>query len=187
MAAIPSMNSSGSALFRSISFSQCSHSAVRSGDCSCSGRTVIKDTAVWVGINCTAFLDFFLSTKPADTSFSRIAARVAGVPSPLRSASSGISFAPAVSIAASKLSSVKCLGGLVFPSLMPGTNTSKCCPFSTIGSDLASVSSSFSGVRFIVSRKFISYCFQPVLRTARPFAVNLLSAQLKTTVVSEYS
>ena len=40
------------------------------------------------------FLCFFRSTKPADTSFSRAEARVAGVPIPRRSASSGISSLP---------------------------------------------------------------------------------------------
>ena len=102
---------------RSISLKRCSHSAVSRGDCSCSGRTVIRDTASLDGMSCTAFLLFFRSKKPVDTSFSRIPARVAGVPRPLRSASSGISFDPAVSIAESSVSSVKCLGGLVLPSL----------------------------------------------------------------------
>ena len=52
------------------------------------------------------FLGLFRSIKPDDTSFSRIAARVADVPGPFRSAFYGISFAPAVSIAARRLPSV---------------------------------------------------------------------------------
>src|SRR5699024_1673754 len=87
------------------------------GDCSCSGNTVIRDTASWDGMSCTVFLLFLRSKKPVETSFSRIPARVAGVPRPLRSASSGISSFPAVSIAESSVSSVKCLGGVVLPSL----------------------------------------------------------------------
>ena len=51
-------------------------------------------------------IDEHYITSPACTSFSRIPARVAGVPRPLRLASSGISSTPAVSIAASRLSSV---------------------------------------------------------------------------------
>ena len=67
-----------------------------------SGSTRIRFLPFSVGISC-----FFLrSTKPADTSFSSMAARVAGVPNPLRSASSGMSPVPAVSIAARRESSV---------------------------------------------------------------------------------
>ena len=117
MALIPAMKSSGASSPRSISPSRYSHSAVRRGDCSCSGNTVIRDTASWDGMSCTVFLLFFRSKKPVETSFSRIPARVAGVPRPLRSASSGISSFPAVSIAESSVSSVKCLGGVVLPSL----------------------------------------------------------------------
>ena len=117
MAVISAMKSSGASSPRSISPSRYSHSAVSSGDCSCSGRTVIKESASWDGRSCTVFLLFFRFRKPVETNFSKIPARVAGVPSPLRSASSGISLAPAVSIAARSVSSEKCLGGLVLPSL----------------------------------------------------------------------
>ena len=103
---IPSMNSLGLTSPRSTSLSWCSHSAVRSGDWSCSGRTVIRETPICVGMRLVAFFCFLRSTKPVDTSFSKIPARVAGVPMPLRSAFSGISFAPAVSIAESSVSSV---------------------------------------------------------------------------------
>ena len=58
------------------------------------------------GIRWVIFWDFRRLMKPDDTSLSRIPARVAGVPRPFRSASSGISFAPAVSIAARRVPSV---------------------------------------------------------------------------------
>ena len=99
---IPSIKLSALSSPRSICKSCDSHSAVRSGDLMLSGRIVIKSTPFCVGSN--SF--FFLSTKPVTTSFSRIAARVAGVPKPFRSASSGVSSAPAVSIAESRESSV---------------------------------------------------------------------------------
>ena len=47
-----------------------------------------------------------IAANPAATSFSMIAARVAGVPSPFRSASSGVSSLPAFSIADRRVSSV---------------------------------------------------------------------------------
>ena len=85
---------------------------VKEGNCSCSGKTVIRETASWEGRSCTVFLLFFRSRKPADTSFSKIPARVAGVPRPFRSASSGISSFPAVSIADNRVSSESfCKGG----------------------------------------------------------------------------
>ena len=112
MVLIPARNSSEASCPRSISPRRYSHSAVRSGDCSCSGSTVIRETASWEGRSCTVFLLFFRSRKPADTSFSKIPARVAGVPRPFRSASSGIFSFPAVSIADNKVSSESfCQGG----------------------------------------------------------------------------
>ena len=62
--------------------------------------------ALYQSALCRAKADWLVGTKPICTSFSRIAARVAGVPSPLRSASSGISSAPARSIADRSVSSV---------------------------------------------------------------------------------
>ena len=73
-----------------------------------------------------------------DTNFSKIPARVAGVPSPLRSASSGISSFPAVSIAESKVSSVKCLGGVVLPSLTAAPATGSAWPSVSSGRALSS-------------------------------------------------
>ena len=87
---------------RSTCFNMDSHSAVSVGDLILSGSTRIRFVPFSVGISC-----FFLRcTNPAETSFSSVAARVAGVPNPLRSASSGMSPAPAVSIAARRESSV---------------------------------------------------------------------------------
>jgi len=54
-----------------------------------------------------------------------IAALVAGVPSPLRSASSGISSFPAVSMAARRVSSVYALGGAVRCSVTAASTRSK--------------------------------------------------------------
>ena len=56
------------------------------------------------------------------------AARVAGVPNPFLSASSGISSLPAVSMADKSVSSVKCLGGVVLPSLTAQEETESDCP-----------------------------------------------------------
>ena len=89
------------------------------------------------GTRLTAFLFFFRSTKPEETSFSRIPARVAGVPSPLRSASSGISFAPAFSMAESSVSSVYRAGGFVFPSSSETSKLSMDCPSVIGGSTLS--------------------------------------------------
>lgn len=73
-----------------------------------SGSTAIRFVPFSVGISCF----FFRCTNPVETSFSSVAARVAGVPKPFRSASSGISSAPAVSIAARRESSESfCQGG----------------------------------------------------------------------------
>ena len=87
------------------------------GEVRLSGRTTARLMPSLVGTSCLPLR----CTKPICTSFSRIAARVAGVPSPLRSAwprppslapaeqftlSSGISSAPARSIANRSVSSV---------------------------------------------------------------------------------
>ena len=100
--AIPSIKASAVISPRSTCFSMDSHSAVSAGDFITSGRTAIRLTPLSVGKSCF----FFRWTNPVDTNFSSVAARVAEVPSPFRSASSGISSAPAVSIAASRESSV---------------------------------------------------------------------------------
>ena len=50
--------------------------------------------------------DYYNDYKKIDTNFSMMEALVAGVPSPLRSASSGISSEPALSIADKSVSSV---------------------------------------------------------------------------------
>ena len=102
ISAIPSMNDSAESSPRSTCFSLDSHSAVRIGDLMLSGSTAIRFVPFSVGISCF----FFRCTNPVETSFSSVAARVAGVPKPFRSASSGISSAPAVSIAARRESSV---------------------------------------------------------------------------------
>ena len=119
------MKSSGDSFPCSTCFSRFSHSAVSSGDCSISGRTVMRELPSWVGIRLVTFLAFFRSTKPEDTSFSRMLARVAGVPMPLRSTSSGISSTPAVSMLFRIVSSVKCRGGVVLPSFTRASFTVK--------------------------------------------------------------
>ena len=80
---MPVMNSSGESSPRSTCCKRYSHSAVRSGDCNCSGSTVMRETPVWAGTRLTAFFARLRSTKPVATSFSMMAARVAGVPKPL--------------------------------------------------------------------------------------------------------
>ena len=60
-----------------------------------------------------AFPDGCLLYTSAEMSFSMIPARVAVVPNPLRSASSGVSSFPALSIAESNVSSVNAFGGCV--------------------------------------------------------------------------
>ena len=99
---IPSVKVSGSPSPLAIAVRFCSHSAVSMGEVSGSGSTVTRLIPSLVGIR-----DLPLrSTKPAATSFSMMAALVAGVPRPLRSASSGISSLPAVSMADRRVSSV---------------------------------------------------------------------------------
>ena len=87
------------------------------------------DSKLYVAMN----LSFACSLRMR-TSFSMIPARVAGVPRPFRSTSSGISSAPAVSIAESSVSSVKCFGGEVFPSLISEPSTFRSSPTDTAGS-----------------------------------------------------
>ena len=107
-ASISAINSSGSALPLAISVRRFSHSAVRAGEVRLSGRITARLMPSLVGTSCLPLR----CAKPICTSFSKIAARVAGVPSPLRSASSGISSAPARSIADRSVSSESfCQGG----------------------------------------------------------------------------
>ena len=154
MAAISSMKSPGASVPRSTSFSRCSHSAVSVGDCNCSGSTVMSAVPRGVGRRETVFFALFRSTKPADTSFSRIAARVGGVPMPCLSASSGISSLPAISMAESRESSVWCLGGVVLPDLTWAAATGSVCP-----------SVSPSGPLPASASAVCAYTFQPGDRT----------------------
>lgn len=93
----------------SIPVRRVSHSAVSCGDVRLSGRIATRLYPSFVGIS---FLPL-RSAKPALMSFSMIPARVAVVPNPLRSASSGVSSFPALSIAESNVSSVNAFGGCV--------------------------------------------------------------------------
>lgn len=102
IASIPSMKSSGDTWPFATSFNRCSQSAVSLGEVCSSGSTVTRLTPAFVGIR---FLPL-RSTNPPDTSFSIMAALVAGGPRPLRSASSGISSLPAFSMADRRVSSV---------------------------------------------------------------------------------
>ena len=168
---MPVINSSGESSPRSTCCKRYSHSAVRSGDWSCSGSTVMRETPVWAGTRLTAFFALLRSTKPVDTSFSMMAARVAGVPKPFRSASSGVSSLPAFSIADRRVSSVKCLGGVVLPSFTAASVQSNTCPSDSSGS---------AASRFSCAR----YRFQPVSRTVLPLAVNSVPPHSSVTVVS---
>ncbi len=108
------------------------------------GDKKTRELPLSVAMSCLVFLSPFLSMKPRWTSFSMVAARVAGVPRPLRSASSGVSSAPAVSIAERSVSSVKCFGGLVLPSFTSAVSTFTSVPSAGIGPE-ASSSFFFSG------------------------------------------
>ena len=103
------MKSSGLSLPLAIPVRRVSHSAVSCGDVRTSGRIAARLYPSFVGIS---FLPL-RSAKPALMSFSMIPARVAVVPNPLRSASSGVSSFPALSIAESNVSSVNAFGGCV--------------------------------------------------------------------------
>ena len=173
MASIPPMKSSGDRSPRSISFRRCSHSAVREGDCNSSGNTAMRFFPISVGTNAVVFCAFFRSANPSRISFSRTAARVAGVPRPRLSASFGISFDPAFSMAARRVSSVYRFGGVVFDSFTSALLTARVCPFSSAGK---TSSKSF----FRASRSFI----HPGSVTVFPFAVNVCPAHSSRTVVS---
>ena len=108
-----------------------------------------------------------------------IPARVAGVPRPLRSASSGISSAPAVSMLCRSVSSVKCLGGVVFPSLISAPLTFSSSPEATEGSS-CSFSSDF------VERFFLTSAFHPSSNTVFPLAENFAPPQSSSITVSAY-
>lgn len=80
MASIPPMKSAGASSLYAIAVSLLSHSAVRAAEVSASGSTTARFTPSFVGMSCLPFR----SAKPVCTSFSMMAARVAGVPNPLR-------------------------------------------------------------------------------------------------------
>ncbi len=110
------MKASEENVFCSTCRSFCSHSAVIPGDWITSGITVMRAMPLCVGTRYLVFLSPFRSRKPMRTSFSIMPARVAGVPSPFRSASSGVSSAPARSMADNSVLSVKRFFAVVFPS-----------------------------------------------------------------------
>ena len=174
------MKVSGSALPFAISVNFCSHSAVSMGEVSGSGRTVTRLIPAFVGIR---FLPL-RSTNPAVTSFSMMAALVAGVPSPFRSASSGISSLPAFSMADRRVSSVNGFGGCVKCSVTETSAPSKVCPLVKSGSSL-----SFSpfGFSFREKRKMWSISRQPSARMRLPFAVKEWPPQSKVAVTASYS
>ena len=130
-----------------------------------------------MGIRYLVFLSPCRSRNPFCTSFSIIPARVAGVPSPLRSASSGISFAPAVSMLCRSVSSVKCFGGTVFPSFI-STESSGRVELSFMDG------STFSFSFFFLGLHFSSIPFHPAERTVFPFALKTALPQRISAVVS---
>ena len=141
MPEISSMKVSGTYSPCSTSDSFSSQSAVIAGDWSCSGVTVIKAFPFSVGISVFTLPLPLRSKKPFRTSFSMMAARVAGVPIPFRSASSGKSSALAASIACKSRSSVKCFGGEVFPSFISVFSMGSVSPSTNGGSIFAAFSS----------------------------------------------
>jgi hypothetical protein len=96
----------------------------------------------------------FCREKPEFTSFSMTAARVAGVPNPLRSASAFVSSLPACSIADKRLASVWGFGGCVSWAVTFAEKPENVCPSVKSGtSDTKSLSpSSASGFPFSVRR-----------------------------------
>ena len=148
---MPRIKSSGSAAPLAICVRAFSHSAVSCGEVSISGRTQTRLLPFLVGISCLPLR----CTKPDLTSFSITAARVAGVPSPRRSASGSVSALPARSIAESRLASVCGFGGCVSCAVTLAAGLSKLCPSAKVGtSKISSFSSSpsASGFPFSVTR-----------------------------------
>ena len=180
MSRMPSRKVSGEAAPLAISVSCCSHSAVSMGEVKGSGRMEIRLMPSWVG---TKLLPL-RSTKPATTSFSMIAALVAGVPRPFRSASSGISSFPAFSMADRRVSSVKGLGGWVKRSATETSALSKICP--SVKSGNVPPSSS-TDVSFKETRKMRSISCQPSERIRLPFAVKECPPQSKVAVTASYT
>ena len=147
---MPCMKSSGLAFPFAISVSVFSHSAVSFGEVRLSGRTQTRLIPFFVGKSCLPLR----STKPEFTSFSMTAARVAGVPNPLRSASAFVSSLPACSIADKRLASVWGFGGCVSWAVTFVEKPENVCPSVKSGtSDTKSLSpSSASGFPFSVRR-----------------------------------
>ena len=138
ISSIPQIKTSASAFPFAICVKVFSHSAVSFGLVSTSGRTHTRLLPSFVGISCFPFR----SANPALTSFSITAARVAGVPSPRRSASSSVFSLPARSIAESKVSSVWDFGGVVVCSVTLAAGLSKLCPSETVSVETSPSSSS---------------------------------------------
>jgi len=143
------MKVSGSALPFAICVRLFSHAAVSCGEVKLSGRTQTRFVPSLVGSSCLPLR----STKPPPTNFSMTAARVAGVPSPRRSASGSVSSFPARSIAESKDASLWGFGGVVSCSVTFAAGFSKVCPSVKSGtSKTSSFSSSLSGFFLRVAR-----------------------------------
>ena len=178
---MPDRNSPGSAAPFAICVRLFSHSAVSCGEVSISGSTDIRAAPFCVGISCLPLR----SAKLPFTSFSMTAARVAGVPSPRRSASGSVSPFPARSIAERSDASLWGFGGVVVCSVTFAAGFSKPCPSESSGSVTPSISpSSGSGFCFNVARYLRSISFHPSERTVFPRAVNSVSAHEKTAVTA---
>ena len=146
---MPDKNSLGSAAPFAICVRLFSHSAVSFGEVRLSGKMHTRLFPSFVGISCFPLR----STKPLLTNFSMTAARVAGVPSPLRSASGSVSSVPARYIAESKDASLWGFGGVVSCSVTFAAGLSKLCPSASSGSVPSALSSSSaSGLFFSVAR-----------------------------------
>ena len=177
---MPAIKSSGESSPRSTAPSRSSHSAVSFADFSASGITLISSVPFSVGRSCF----FFRSTKPERTSFSITPARVAGVPSPLRSTSSNFakSSALACSIAESSVSSVKWPGGEVAPSLTDAPSAVSFCPSVSAGS--GGDGSACFGFCFSVAWKACSKAVQPAAISVLPLAEKTAPPHSSVTAVS---
>ena len=174
----PFYNSSGAISPCSTSFSRASHSAV--------SREILslpKDCNQIRSFFCRDSCFFFLSTNPAETSFSKIAARVAGgsQPSPLcilRHICRPCRFHRRQKGILRIVFRRACLSFLILAST--GSNN---CPFNSSGRVVSSFS--FSSVFCLrLFRKRRSVSFQPSLSTLFPFAVNVCPAQPISTLTA---
>ena len=161
---------------------------------------------LWVGTRYLVFLSPFRSRKPMRTSFSIMPARVAGVPRPFRSASSGVSSAPARSMTARSELSVKRFFAVVLPSFSCGSPACTVLPSDrssgsaarsswmvrlllplSAASAFAALASSSISRQILLPRIHSSISFQPALVRTRDFAAKVCPLQVTVRSYSVFS